>query len=312
MGQGIRVITLAVLSLLIGNRQSLAEGLRYLWQMVVSRPDANQRIDPAGAFGLCYELVQQDNATRYQTIAGALRNIGLEPEIIPVPDEPLPNLLVRFHQDGPYTVFIAHYDLSRETPTYQGASDNTASVCVLLAAARDLVAQPPSHPVALLFTAAEERGLKGARAFLEWSKTQRITIAEVINLDMLGRDRLATRPSALPGFYFWLPGIGDLVYDGRRLRRGTAYALPERRLVQRLKQFLVEDLIIYRCFTVYSDSNVFQEAGIPTVSISSDNMYYLDLVWDRDADRAEWLDERNLELARRLVGSYARYDAIRS
>jgi hypothetical protein len=35
-------------------------------------------------------------------------------------------------------------------------------------------------------------------------------------------------------------------------------------------------------------------------------MYYLDLVWERDADRLELLDELNLDLARRLVVDYAR------
>ncbi len=40
---------------------------------------------------------------------------------------------------------------------------------------------------------------------------------------MLGRDRIATRPSALPGFYFWLAVVGEVVYDDRRIRRGTSY-----------------------------------------------------------------------------------------
>ena len=52
--------------------------------------------------------------------------------------------------------------------------------------------------------------------------------------------------------------------------------------------------------------HVFQQAGIPTVSLSSDDMYYLALVWERDADRLELLDERNLDLARRFVVDYAR------
>ena len=34
-------------------------------------------------------------------------------------------------------------------------------------------------------------------------------------------------------------------------------------------------------------------------------MYYLDLVGDRDTDRIEWLDERNLTLALRLITEYA-------
>jgi Zn-dependent M28 family amino/carboxypeptidase len=238
-------------------------------------------------------------------VTDTLQEIGLEPLAIPVPDEPLPNLLVRFDKGNSYTLFVAHYDKSRETASYQGASDNTAAVSILLAAARDLATQPPARSVALLFTAAEERGLKGAHAFLAWAQAHDFPIAEVINLDMLGRNRIATRPSALPGFYFWLPFIGEIVFDGRRLRRGTPYPLPDQQLVCRFKHLMGKDIVIYRRFTAYSDSNAFQAAGLPTVSLSSDNMYYLDMVWERDADRVEWLDERNLELARRLLVSYA-------
>ena len=53
------------------------------------------------------------------------------------------------------------------------------------------------------------------------------------------------------------------------------------------------------------DANVFQEAGFPAVSLSSDNMYYPDLVWERDSDRIELLDEDSLSLARRFAGRYA-------
>jgi hypothetical protein len=122
---------------------------------------------------------------------------------------------------------------------------------------------------------------------------------------MLGRNRIATRPSALPGFYFWLPVVGEIVFDGRRIRRGTPYPVPDSGLVHRFKLLMNKDIVVYRRFTAYSDSNAFQAAGLPTVSLSSDNMYYLDLVWERDADRVEWLDERNLELARRLIVNYA-------
>jgi len=170
-----------------------------------------------------------------------------------------------------------------------------------------LADQKSNRAVALLFTAAEEeRGLKGAQSFLAWAKEHDLSIAEVVNLDMLGRDRLALRPSALPGFYFWLPLLGELVYDGRRLRRGQSYELPDQRLVRRLTTLMRDTIVIYQRFTVYSDANVFQEAGLPTVTISSENMYYQDLVWERDADRLELLDERNLRLARQLIVRFAR------
>jgi hypothetical protein len=303
--QVFRVTALVVVTLLIGNRRSLAEGLRYLWAMLTWRPEANQPLAPDGPFAVCYQLVRGDNATRYREVFDTLQDIGLNPLTIPVPDEPLPNLLVRFDQGGPYTLFVSHYDKSRETASYQGASDNTAAVSVLLAAARDLVTQPPARSVGLLFTAAEERGLKGAHAFLAWAQANDFPIAEVINLDMLGRNRIATRPSALPGFYFWLPLIGEIVFDGRRIRRGTPYPLPDQRMVCQFKLLMGKDLVVYQRFTAFSDSNAFQAAGLATVSLSSDNMYYLDLVWERDADRVDLLDERNLELARRLIVSYA-------
>jgi hypothetical protein len=124
-------------------------------------------------------------------------------------------------------------------------------VNVLLAAAHDLVMHLPTRPVAFLFTAAEEHGLKGARAFLDWSRDSNVAIAEVINLDMLGRSILALRPSALPGFYFWLPFLGPLVYDGRRLRRGASYPLPDRALARRLTALMSTDLVVYQRFTVY-------------------------------------------------------------
>jgi hypothetical protein len=286
------------------NRRSLLEGLRYVCQWLAWDPGQVTPVAPGGDFGVCHRLAQLDNTARQALIIDWLRELGLVPDLIPIPGERLPNLLVRFHARGPYSLFVAHYDKSRETAGYQAASDNTAAVAALLAAARDLAHQPPRRPLALLFTAAEERGLKGARAFMGWAAEQPWDVSEVINLDMIGRGRLASRPSALPGFYFWLPGLGEMAFDGRKLRRGRAYALPDAGLVARLRAVLGEELVSYRRFTARSDSNVFQEAGLPTVSLSSDDMYYLDRVWERDADRVELLDEDNLNLARRLVVEY--------
>lgn len=292
--------------LLALNWRSLREGLRYLRHMLAWQPGAVRPIDPAGDLGVCYELVRQGNAGRYQAILGWLDDLKLVPRLVPVPGETLPNVLVLFGDSGPYTLFAAHYDKARETPDYQGASDNTAAVAVLLAAIRDLAARPPARPVAFLFSAAEEQGLKGARSFTRWAQAGGLAVEQAINLDMLGRGRLASRPSALPGFYFWLPGLGELVYDGRRVRAGRPYPQPPPGLIARLKKILGNNLVTYQRFTARSDSNVFQEAGWPTVSLGSDNMYYLELVWARDAnaDRLELLDEEHLRLARRFVVEY--------
>jgi Zn-dependent M28 family amino/carboxypeptidase len=288
------------------NLRGLLEGLSYLRHKRGWDPDGVKPVDPHGAFGICHDLVHLNNADRGDAIVGCLRDLNLTPIPVAIPEEPLSNVLALLHPEGPYTLFVAHYDKSRETAAYQAASDNTAAVCALLAAARDLAESPPRRPVAFLFTAAEERGCRGAEAFLSWARARGLAMAEVINFDMIGRGKLASRPSALPGYYFWLPGLGEMVYNGRGVARGRPYPSPDPGLIYRLKAVLGDDLVTYRRFTARSDSNVFQAAGIPTVSLSSDDMYYLDSVWERDADRLELLDELNLDLARRLVVDYAR------
>ena len=288
----------------VGNATSLREGIRYLLQMWAWDPLALEPLDPDGPFGLCFELVGLTNAERRDVILASLRDLGLDPVLIPLPDDPLANLLVMFDGQGPCTLFSAHYDKSRETPDYYGASDNTAAVCALLAAASELARMSPPTQVGFLFTTAEERGSLGARIFLHWARAQRMEIGEIVCFDMIGRGRLATRPSALPGFYFWLPGLGEMVYDGRSLLRGQPYVQPDALLVSRLRSVLGDDLVIYRHFTSHGDADVFQEAGLPSVSVSSDDMYCLDLVWERDADRIELLDQRNLSLAQQLVLGY--------
>jgi len=288
---------------ILRNRQSLGEGIQYLRYLRNWQPERVQPIQRAGAFGMCYELAVSTNAERCHMITSDLQALGLIVEQLAVPGEVLPNLFVRLGPDKPLTLLIAHYDKSRETPAYQAASDNTAAVVVLLAALHSIIQSGSviTQPIGILFTSAEERGLLGANAFVEHARTHQIAIAAAVNFDMLGRERLAIRPSALPGFYFELPLIGWFAYDGRAIRRGSAYSQPDAQLVQQIKRIIGSDLVVYQRFTASSDSNVFQDARIPTVSISSADMFYLDTIWERDSDRVELLDQRHLKLAHQLI-----------
>lgn len=292
-----------LLALLVGNWRSLREGLVYLGYLRSWQTKPVLRIDQHGPYGSCYNLVLRTNAERCQLVINELHGLGLTVEQVPVPGDPLPNLFVRLGPDGPLTLFCAHYDTSRETATYQGASDNTAAVAVLLAALHSLIDSGVAirQPVGFLFTSAEERGFLGAKAFVAYARQRQLPITAAINIDMLGRDQLAIRPSALPGFYFWLPLVGWFAYDGRQIRPGNAYMQPAAPLIQRIKRAASSGLLVYRRFTAASDSNIFQQAGIPTVSLSSSNMFYLDTIWERDSDRVELLDQCNLELAHQLI-----------
>lgn len=294
-----------LLALIASNLQSLREGLAYLRQMRRWQPDDRAPLDPGGPYASCFALAREGNAGRYAFLRAALRAAGADPVEIPVPGDPLPNLWVRLGPPGPCLIFSAHYDKSREDASYEAASDNTAAVAVLLSAVVELAGAPVAAPVGFLFTAAEERGCLGARAFVAHAERERIAVAAAINLDMLGRGRIASRPSAMPGFYFRIPPLGQLVFDGRRVRRAGPYPPVSAALLQILRAQLGDDLVAYQRFTARSDSNIFQEAGIATVSLSSDDIFYLDRVWERDADRVDLLDQRHLDLARRLVLSIA-------
>lgn len=295
------LLLLAIIVLIAGNLSSLWDGVRYVRHALAWRPRAIQSVNPQGPFGLCYALSCRTNAERHALIVREIEGLGLAYALIEVPGEPLPNVLVALGGRGPYTLFAAHYDKTPDDPACQAAADNTAAVVVLLAALRDLAPDSRVRPAAFLFTGAEETGLKGARAFVAWAAQHGFEVAEVINLDMLGRGKIAARPSALPGFYFWLPGMGELVYDGRGIARGEPYAQLDPALLARLRAVLGDELVVYRRFAAQSDSNVFQQAGWPTVCLSSDDMYYLNLVWGRETDCAELVDERHLELTRRFV-----------
>jgi Zn-dependent M28 family amino/carboxypeptidase len=224
---------------------------------------------------------------------------------IPVPDSQLADLLVRFNSEGPYTVYSAHYDKLYDDVTYQGASDNTAAVSVLLAAAVQLQGEGYGGPAAFLFTGEEEKGLRGAIAFMSYVHATRLPVRENINFDNVGRGKLAIRPSVqIPGYSFTIPLYGDLTYDGRTLRPSPPHAPANPRLTRALLG-VQPDMVVYERFTATSDSNIFQANGIDTVAISGDDMRYLEETWHTYADRVELLDEQNLDRAYELIMRYA-------
>ncbi len=88
-----------------------------------------------------------------------------------------------------YMVVTAHYDHLglRDGVVYNGADDNASGVAVLLAAAAYFKAHPPRHPIVFVALDAEERGLRGARAFFDDPPIDPGRIALNVNLDMVSR-----------------------------------------------------------------------------------------------------------------------------
>ncbi|GLP97407.1 M20/M25/M40 family metallo-hydrolase [Paraferrimonas sedimenticola] len=85
-------------------------------------------------------------------------------------------------------VVIAHYDHlgNQGRRVYFGADDNASGMAAALAIAQQVIQQEQrNHTVLFLFSDAEERGLKGSKAFVkQWPD---LPINLVLNLDMVGR-----------------------------------------------------------------------------------------------------------------------------
>lgn len=295
------VLFLVVL-LAVPNLASLHDGLLFLRDMLSYRPDDVRHIDPNGPFGMCGALVQLRNAERAAYIRDYLTARGIPFEQIAASNSP--NILVRFPPAGLYTIFSAHYDKLIDTPEYQGASDNSAAVCALLAAADTLSKRTLARPIALLWTAEEEQGLVGARAFVAHAQRIRLQVAHVVNLDSIGRGGLAARASGeRSGLVFLLPAFGEWVYDGHNLRASAPYRLPDPALLARLGR--LAPITVLDRMVAYSDGSRFEGAGWPTVTLTGDNIYFIEETWHSLRDRIELLDERNLELAYNLLLDYA-------
>jgi len=296
------ILLLLAAILVIPNLRSLYEGIFfYLRDVTAYSPTPARPIAPNGRYASLYELARLRNADRMRYLDAQLARLNLNLVRIPIPQSPFSNFFVYQDASAPITIFSAHYDKLYDDAHYQGASDNTAAVSVLLAAVGDLARRGEMNNRAVLFTSEEERGLFGASAFVEYARVNNLRINAIINFDNLGRGKLAIRPAAeIPGFVFWLPLFGDITFDGAALRASAATPPPDARLVANILR-AHPGIVVYERFTARGDANIFQANKIPTVAISGDDMFYLQQTWHTPADRVELLDEKNLDLAYELV-----------
>jgi len=89
-----------------------------------------------------------------------------------------------------YLLVSAHYDHLglRNGVLYPGADDNASGVATMLAAARWFRAHPPRHSILFVAFDAEEKGLRGARAFVAAPPVPIANMLVDINFDMVSRN----------------------------------------------------------------------------------------------------------------------------
>ncbi len=88
-----------------------------------------------------------------------------------------------------YIVVTAHYDHVGVSngEIYNGADDNASGVATMLALAADLKRQAPEHSVLIVALDGEERGLLGAKHFVEAPPVPLTSISMNLNFDMTAR-----------------------------------------------------------------------------------------------------------------------------
>lgn len=296
------IVLIVVLAFTVPNTRALYEGVFfYLRDVLTYDVQATVPINPTGRYASLYDLVSLSNTERLEYLQRWLAARALNVTVIPIPNSSQRNLFVHFDSLAPYIVFAAHYDKVYDDTAYQGASDNTAAVSMLLAALDELAQREDAGARAFLFTGEEETGLRGAQAFVAYARAHALPIRAIIVFDNLGRGELAVRPSAEQvGWVFTLPLVGDFAFDGRAFYASVPYAPVNARVVRELKR-AYPSLVVYERFTARGDSNAFLAKGLDSVLVSGDNLYYLQLTWHTYADRIELLDERNLDRALELI-----------
>lgn len=89
-----------------------------------------------------------------------------------------------------YIVVTAHYDhvgVNAEGQVFNGADDNASGVATMLALAADLKRQAPEHSVLIVALDGEERGLLGAKHFVEAPPVPLESVTMNLNFDMTAR-----------------------------------------------------------------------------------------------------------------------------
>jgi hypothetical protein len=153
--------------------------------------------------------------------------------------------------DGRVIVVTAHYDHVgvRDGEIYNGADDNASGTAALLALSEHFLAQQPRNTIIVAALDAEEKGLRGARAFVAEPPVPLERIAANVNMDMVSRNEAGELWVAGTYHYPPLLSLVEAVAARSAVRLRTGHDRP--------------DLPAGDDWTSASDHGPFHAAGIP-------------------------------------------------
>ncbi|MBT8370284.1 MAG: M20/M25/M40 family metallo-hydrolase [Deltaproteobacteria bacterium] len=266
------------------------------------KPKAHHPVRLNGPFHITHELVSLTSFERMNTIKRVLKNLQVPFETIPA-GYGHQNIFVPGRLEDGFLIFEAHFDKDKEDPSFQAATDNTGSVAVLLAVIETLKTDIGKLPVAFLFTALEEQGLRGALRFINVAVARNYNIKGVFCFDMIGRGQVVAATSgSTAGFCFRIPFYKSMLYNGREFKDAP-------RIIPFEHQFLenyLPEVSTLKAFVSYTNANAFLGHNIPAVHLEGDDLWHADQVWGKYTDTIERLDEQSLWECKQLIENMIR------
>jgi len=208
------------------------------------------------------------------------------------------NIFIKPGKSNRFKLITAHYDIL-ERNDYQGALDNSASVAILLNLMRKNLDKLRDNNVAILLTTGEERGLLGAKHFINHQKFE---IREVICLDGVGRGELGAMNNSMGSFGFrfknWL--FQDKIFTGSAFKKCPEFQHIDESVID-FKKYGIKSLTPFLSST---DARVFSNAGIPTVHLVSEEIVHFLKVLHTNNDGVNGLHFQSLTQCEKILSEY--------
>jgi len=222
---------------------------------------------------------------------------------VPAPeavDVELDNVVATWRSEGAteWVLFTAHYDHvgigmpQAGDPIYNGADDDATGSAAVLAVAETFAREKAKLPrnLAFVWFSAEEKGLRGSRAFVEDSPIPLGDVAGVVNLEMLGRPPKEGPRKA------WI--TGDDLSDFAEIARG-AFAREDVELIR----FPMAGALFYQ-----SDNLPFAQKGVVAHAISAGSLH---ADYHRPSDEVSRLDVEHMSAVVHAIVGFGRELATR-
>lgn len=247
------------------------------------------------------------NNKRMFYLMNCLDSIGVKYSTDCVPyknvKNPTSNIFIKDTPEDDFILITAHYDiLFQNLRGYEGALDNSGSVSILLNVINKVKHNLQNKNVAFLFTTEEEKGVVGAKKFLEYSISKKYNITKVICLDGIGRGDLSVMHNSQRGFGFVFRGLffDRNLFTGSRFRNSPKFSKIDKTVID-LDKYNIKPL---NSFVSSTDARVFVAKGIPSVHLTSSDIPHFMKVLHTFSDHIDGLHYSSLKQCEDILCNY--------